>query len=332
MHFLSEYSLFLLKALTWVISVLVIVGGIFWIIEKAKRKEKVGKLTIQKMNDKYKDYAQIIDQASQTKFEKKSAKKAQKKVKADNKHSKNRLFLLDFQGDIKASTVNSLREEITAVLLGKKEGDEVLLCIDSPGGMVHAYGLAAAQIQRLKDEKIPVTIAVDKMAASGGYLMACLADKIIAAPFAVVGSIGVIAQLPNFNLWLKNKDIQFEQIYAGQYKRTLSLFGENTPEGRQKLQEEINDAHELFKAFIEQYRPKVNIEQVATGEHWFATQAVKLNLVDDIMTSDSYLLAAKNTRDIYHLKYELKKTLTQRISTTANLLVNKLWRLQQASY
>jgi serine protease SohB len=334
MHFLSEFGLFLAKAITLVIAILVIAGGIFWIASKTRKKEKAGKLTIQNMNDKYKDYEETVNHITQTKFEKKLYKKAQKKAhsQSDHKTSRNRLFVVDFQGDIKASSVNALREEITAIILSKKPDDEVLLCVDSPGGMVNAYGLAAAQIQRLKDEKIKLTISVDKMAASGGYMMACVADRIIAAPFAIVGSIGVIAQLPNFHQWLKKKDIQFEQIYAGQFKRTLTLFGENTPEGRQKLQEEINDAHELFKAFIEKYRPNVNINQVATGEHWFATQALALNLLDEIMTSDSFLLAAKATHDIYQVKYELKKTFAQRISATANMLVNKFWRMQQASY
>ena len=334
MHFLSEFGLFLAKAITLVIAILVIAGGIFWIASKTRKKEKAGKLTIQNMNDKYKDYEETVNHTTQTKFEKKLYKKAQKKARSQSNHknSRNRIFLVDFQGDIKASSVNSLREEITAIILSKKPGDEVLLCVDSPGGMVNAYGLAAAQIQRLKDEKIKLTISVDKMAASGGYMMACVADHIIAAPFAIVGSIGVIAQLPNFHQWLKKKDIQFEQIYAGQFKRTLTLFGENTPEGRQKLQEEINDAHELFKDFIEKYRPKININQVATGEHWFATQALELNLLDEIMTSDNFLLAAKATHDIYQVKYEQRKTFAQRISATANILINKFWRLQQASY
>ncbi len=334
MHFLSEYGLFLAKAITLVIAILVAAGGIFWIASQTKKKEKAGKLTIQNMNDKYKGYEEIINHTTQTKFEKKLYQKAQKKARSQSNHknSRDRLFLLDFQGDIKASSVNALREEITAIILSKKPGDEVLLCVDSPGGLVNAYGLAAAQIQRLKDEKIKLTISVDKMAASGGYMMACVADHIIAAPFAIVGSIGVIAQLPNFHQWLKKKDIQFEQIYAGQFKRTLTLFGENTPEGRQKLQEEINDAHELFKTFIERYRPKVNINQVATGEHWFATQALELNLLDEIMTSDNFLLAARTTHDIYQVKYEQRKTFTQRIGATANMLINKLWRMQQAGY
>ncbi len=331
MHFLSDYGLFLIKVITVVVAILIIVGGLALIATLAKNKEKAGKLTVQKINDKYKDYQKTIDHIAQTKSEKKSAKKSQKShAKLKSKDSRKRLFLLGFNGDIKASAVNSLREEITAILLSQKVGDEVLLCVDSGGGLVHSYGLAAAQIQRLKDAKIKTTIAVDKIAASGGYLMACLADHLIAAPFAIIGSIGVIAQLPNFHRWLEKKEIDFEQISAGQYKRTLTMFGKNTPEGRQKLQEEINDAHQLFKAFIERYRPKVNIEQVATGEHWFGTRALELKLVDGITTSDDFLQSAKDHYDIYQIKYEFKKTFSQRLSTTANALINKFLRLEQS--
>lgn len=333
MQFFAEYGIFLAKLFTVVLGILVVVAGILLIVGRIKEKEKSGKLVIQKINEHYKNYQSIIDAATQTKAEKKLAKKAQKiAAKAEQSSVRQRLFLLSFNGDIKASAVNSLREEVTAILLSKKPEDEVLLCIDSPGGMVHTYGLAAAQIQRLKDANLKITVAVDKMAASGGYLMACLADHLIAAPFAIIGSIGVIAQLPNFHRWLEKKDIDFEQISAGQFKRTLTLFGKNTPEGRQKLQEEINDAHDLFKAFIERYRPRVDIEQVATGEHWFGTRALELKLIDEVQTSDDYLLATRSHRDIYQVKYELKKTFTQRIGATASTLANKFWRLEQVSF
>ncbi len=320
MHFLNEYILFLAKSLTFVFAVLLILGGIIIIFSKTKEKDKAGKLTIQKLNHQYDDYLSVVQEATLTKSAIKQNKKNQK---TKNKASKKRLFLLCFDGDIKASTVNSLREEITAIILSKDPQDEVLLKIDSPGGMVHAYGLAAAQIQRLKDAKIKLTVAVDKVAASGGYLMACLADHIISAPFAIIGSIGVIAQLPNFNRWLEKNDIDFEQISAGQYKRTLSLFGKNTPEGRNKMQEEVDQAHEIFKNFINSYRSKVNINEVSTGEHWFGSRALELNLVDEIKTSDEYLLARKEAYDIYQVKYLVKKKLSERIGAGFNLLINK---------
>lgn len=328
MHWVSDYTLFLIKMISVVIAILILVAGIVIIIAKEKNKEKCGKLNIYKMNEKYQNYKEIMENALLNKAEKKSAKKALKnEMKALEKSIRPKLFVLEFSGDIKASAVNSLREEITAVLLTAKPEDQILLNVESPGGLVHAYGLAAAQLQRIKDAKIKLVVAVDKIAASGGYLMACLADYLIAAPFAVIGSIGVIAQLPNFHRWLEKNDIDFEQIYAGQYKRTLNIFGKNTPEGRQKLQEEINEAHELFKSFISRYRPQVKIDQIATGEHWFAIRAQELQLLDEIKTSDDYLLTAKNTHDIFQVKYEIKKTLNQKISAAANVLLSKMLSL-----
>jgi serine protease SohB len=325
MHWVSDYTLFLIKTITVIIALLILAAGIAITIAKGKNKEKCGKLTIHKINEKYQNYQEIMEEALLNKAEKKSAKKALKKqMKELEKSVRPKLFVLEFSGDIKASAVNSLREEITALLLTAKPEDQVLLMVESPGGLVHAYGLAAAQIQRIKDAKIKLVIAVDKIAASGGYLIACLADYLIAAPFAVIGSIGVIAQLPNFHRWLEKKDIDFEQIYAGQYKRTLNIFGKNTPEGREKLQEEINDAHELFKSFITRYRPQVTINQVATGEHWYGVRALELKLLDEIKTSDDYLLTAKNTHDLFQIKYEVKKTLNQKIGAAANLLLSKL--------
>jgi len=329
MNFLIEYGLFLAEAATVVLAILIVAAGILVIVAKSKEKDKAGKLIIQKINDKYKNYQEIINEIAQPKAEKRVAKKMQKKKdKLIAGQTRKRLFLLGFTGDMKATAVQSLREEITAILLIKKPDDEVLLCVESPGGLVHGYGLAAAQLQRLKHAQVKITVAIDKVAASGGYLIACVADQLIAAPFAVVGSIGVIAQLPNFHRWLEKKDIDFEQIYAGQYKRTLSLFGKNTSEGRKKMQEEINEAHELFKEFIERYRPQVDIAQIATGEHWFATHALALKLIDGIQTSDDFLLAAKENYDIYQVKYEFKKTLNQRFSAAANALINHFVRYE----
>ncbi len=315
MHFLSEYGLFLAKILTALILIFLFVLGIILIIaaSKSNRKEKNGRLTIQSLNEKYLNYQKCVNEATHVK-EKKNKIKKKKSVT-----EKKRLFVLHFSGDIKASTVPSLREEVTAILVSRKEGDEVLLCIESPGGVVPGYGLAAAQLERFKAAKIKLTIAIDKVAASGGYLMACLADHLISAPLAIVGSIGVIAQLPNFNRWLSKNEIDFEQIQAGQYKRTLTLFGKNTSEARQKMQEEVNEAHDLFKKHIMAYRPVVNIEQVATGEYWYGSRALELNLVDEIKTSDDFLLAVREQFDIYLLKYEVKKNLLQQITTQAQL-------------
>lgn len=323
MHFLSEYGLYLAKLITLVATILIIIGGIAAIVAKAKDKDKdKGKLIVTKLNEKYNELANTIQQHTLTKTalqqEKKEQKAREKKAKAE---TKNRIFVIDFEGDIKASAVTTLREEITALLLTTKPDDEVLVRLNSAGGIINAYGLAASQLQRLKEAKIKLIIAVDKIAASGGYMMACIADHIIAAPFSIVGSIGVVSQLPNFHRFLKKKYIDFEQITAGEYKRTLSLFGENTNKGRAKMQEEVEDAHELFKSFIQEHRPQVDLTKISTGEHWFAARAVDLKLIDKLQTSDDYLLAAKDRLDIYEIQYKIKKPLSKRLSIGfANLL------------
>ena len=227
--------------------------------------------------------------------------------------SRARLFVIDFDGDIRASATDAFAKEITAILQIAEPEDEVVVRLESPGGVVHGYGLAASQLDRIKKKHIQLTVAVDKVAASGGYMMACLADKIISAPFAILGSIGVLAQMPNFHRLLKKHDIDYEVLTAGEYKRTLTMFGENNEKGREKFMEELEETHALFKDHVSTYRPKVDIEQIATGEHWYGRQAVELKLVDELMTSDEYLISKSATTDIYHIAYEEKKPLLERL-------------------
>jgi serine protease SohB len=233
------------------------------------------------------------------------------------------LFVLDFKGDIRASATASLREEVSALLAVALDQDQVLLRLENPGGMVHEHGLAASQLVRIKQRGLRLLVAVDKVAASGGYLMACVADHIIAAPFAVVGSIGVLAQMPNFNRLLEDKGIDFEQLTAGRYKRTLTLFGKNTEEGREKLQEELEDVHELFKGQIQAYRPQVDIQTIATGEHWYGLRALDLKLVDEVRTSDDFLLAAAKERDLYHLSYKRRRSFPERLMGGVETLLSR---------
>ncbi|NJN48183.1 MAG: protease SohB, partial [Candidatus Competibacteraceae bacterium] len=195
--------------------------------------------------------------------------------------------------------------------------DEVVVRLESAGGLVHAYGLAASQLARIKERKIGLTVAVDKVAASGGYLMACVADRIMTAPFAVVGSIGVVSQLPNFNRLLKKHDIDFELLTAGEYKRTMTLFGENTDKARLKFQEELEETHRLFKEFLRTYRSQLDLDRVATGEHWYGTQALELKLVDELRTSDDFLLEASKDAALYEVTYASHKPLLTRLSNLA---------------
>ncbi|MBN1684780.1 MAG: protease SohB [Gammaproteobacteria bacterium] len=326
---LMQFGVFLLEAIVIVIAILVIVAGIVAILSRVKEKKK-GKITLRKLNEYYDELEDELNQEVLSKEDykaflkaKKELKKAEKKEQSETKKQskkkkalnlkKDRIFVINFDGDIKASAVDSLREEVTSVIKIARPSDEVMIRLESGGGLVHSYGLAASQLQRIKDQGLRLTISVDKVAASGGYMMACVADQILAAPFAVVGSIGVIAQLPNFNRLLKKHHIDFEQIQAGQYKRTLSLFGENTRDGRAKLQEEIEETHELFKDYVKQHRPKVDIKKLATGEHWYGKHALQLKLVDKLMTSDDYLLESSKDREIFEIKYTIKKKWTEQI-------------------
>lgn len=328
LNFLAAYGLFLAKAFTIVIAILIVVGGIISLASKGKNKPRE-KILIVKLNEKYQNMRQALNYETLSKSElKKITKKEKKEEKAKQKNASvkapYRLFVLEFDGDIKASAVENLREEITAILTVATPKDEVLVKVESGGGMVHSYGLAASQLKRIRERRIPLIVAVDKVAASGGYMMASVADRIIAAPFAVIGSIGVIAQLPNFHRWLKKHDIDFEQILAGQYKRTLTLFGENTTEGRQKLKEEIEQTHELFKNFVAEHRPIVDINSLATGETWYGTKAKELRLIDDLVTSDDYLLNASNKANLYKVTYVIKKTIAEKITGTTQTMIDKV--------
>jgi serine protease SohB len=256
--------------------------------------------------------------AKAKKAEHKQKDKAAKKGKAPRP----RTFVLDFDGDIRASAVESLREEISAVVQVAKPQDEVLLRLESPGGMVHTYGLAASQLRRLRTAGIRLTAAVDEVAASGGYMMACVADQIIAAPFAVIGSIGVVAQIPNFNRLLKEHNIDFELHTAGEYKRTLTLFGENTEAAREKFREELESTHKLFKGFVTDNRPQLDIDRVATGEHWYGSRALELKLIDAMQTSDDYLLAASKERDIFEVHFKRRKAFPERLAQSVRMAMN----------
>ena len=334
MEFLFEYLMFLAQAATVVVALLIVISSLASLSSRGQPKSSEGRLTIHKLNDhirdlKYSLESSVIDsdlvkkarkqEAKEESKKNKRAKKEQKKAlrdanAEDENENKNldgapkRAFVVLFEGDVKASSLDNLRLEITAILTLANEADEVVVCIESPGGMVHSYGLAASQLERIKAKGIPLTVAVDKVAASGGYLMASVADKIIAAPFALLGSIGVVAQIPNVHKLLKKNDVDVELLTAGKYKRTLSIFGENTDEGRQKFIEEIEDVHLLFQEFVTSNRPGLDIEEVSTGEAWYGKRALDLNLVDQLLTSDEYIVDLCAERSVYQVEWEINKS------------------------
>lgn len=320
-----EYGLFLAKVVTFVIAFMVIIGFLVASAQREKGKDK-GKIQVTRLNDRLDEMcqtlkAEVVDEKI-LKEEDKKAKKAEKLARKQEKktgeqRTKKRVYVLDFQGDIKASATEELRESITAVLSIAQPTDEVVVRLESPGGLVHGYGLAASQLARITQKQIPLTVCVDKVAASGGYMMACVADKIVAAPFAVLGSIGVVAQLPNFNKVLKKHDVDYEIFTAGEYKRTVTMLGENTEKGRRKFMEDLEETHVLFKEFVGEHRPKVNVDEVATGEIWFGRRALEKNLIDYISTSDEYLTALHPQADIVVVRFEHKKRIQERVGLAA---------------
>ncbi|QMV14932.1 putative protease SohB [Vibrio spartinae] len=329
LDFLLDYGLFLAKIATLVVALVVILVIVKSV--SAKSHGAKGELEIIDLTEQYKQTTHHLESylhddaylkarnKAEKKKEKAEHKSAEKEIKKAAKEGaleaqrESHLFVLDFHGSIDAKEVTSLREEVSAILAVAQSGDEVLLRLESGGGMVHGYGLAASQLDRLKSAGLPLTIAVDKVAASGGYMMACIADKLVAAPFAIVGSIGVIAQLPNFNKLLKKNNIEFEQLTAGEFKRTLTMFGENTDKARDKFKQELEETHVLFKHFIREHRASLDVDKVSTGEHWFGTQAKDLGLIDDIRTSDDLVTEACQQKKVLSVHYVQKKKLTEKL-------------------
>lgn len=308
MEFLSEYGLFLLKVVTMVIAILVVFAGLFSIGRKPKPK-----LAVVSLNENY-DYLKSL-------MHKEVLGEKKPKVKK-SKETKPTLYVIDFNGDIKASQVDQLREEVTSILCIAKPEDEVLVRLESPGGAVNGYGLAASQLQRIRDKNIPLTVSIDKVAASGGYLMACVANSIIAAPFAIIGSIGVVAQIPNFHRWLQKNNIDVELLTAGEYKRTLTLFGENTDKGRKKFQEDLEKIHTVFRDYVLANRNQLDMDKVATGEHWLAKDAFDLSLVDRLCTSDEYLIDKMPHYKAYKLTVQPKASLMNKLLKPAMSLLH----------
>jgi len=321
---LLQLTLFSAKSFILLIVILMLFIGIIAIATRGKQKLAKGKITIENLNENYLETKQELLQEILPKKKFKKFLKEQKILEKEKDKMTKNIFVINFHGDLKASAVANLREEVTAILNIASKEDEVVVRLNSAGGMVNTYGLAAAQLARIRQKNIPLTVIVDKIAASGGYLMACIANKILAAPFAIIGSIGVIVQLPNFHRLLKEKNIDFEQLTAGNYKRTLTMFGHNTEEGREKLKEEIEEIHHLFKDVIKEHRQQLDVDKVATGEHWLAAQALTLNLVDELMTSDDYLLKKSQDHHLYEIAFHAKKSLGERLSASAQALKSDL--------
>jgi len=325
MELLQDYGLFLAKTLTLLVALGV---GIAMVAGAGRGRGRAREhLEVEPLNRRYRDMARRIDHGLAPR---RRRLRALRERRGDERGPKRgqarlpRLFVLDFEGDLRASAADSLREEVSAILATARSDDEVLLRLESPGGTVPGYGLAASQLARLRKRGIRLTVSVDRVAASGGYLMACVADRIVAAPFAVIGSIGVVGQVPNFRGLLRRHDIDFELHTAGEHKRTLTLFGENTDEGRAKFRESLQEVHDLFKGHIARHRPKLDLQRVATGEHWLGERALELGLVDDLGTSDDILLERRERMDLVALRYRRQQPFSRRLALTLESLAARL--------
>jgi len=321
---LVAYGFFLLKVITVLLVILIPILMISSSTKHRKETDK-GRIIVKNLSDKLEEIGVTLksaemDPKAYKSFLKERNKKKKKEVKGKPKEI---VYVLDFKGDIQASAVGKLKQEINAIIASQVKCKEVVIKVESGGGSAYAYGLCAAELKRLVDNKIKLTVCIDKMAASGGYLMSCVATKIVAAPWAIVGSIGVIAQLPNFHRLLKKLDIDIEMHTAGKFKRTLTTLGKNTKQGREKFISELEDLHVVFKDFVQENRSKIQVAKVSTGEVWQGDKAKKLGLIDEIGTSDDYLLKLASKFKLLEIQYFEKKPFTARIGAAVEVVVEK---------
>ena len=325
MEYISSYGLFLAKAVTIIVFIWVVLSMLLSLAHKQHEQDQI---EIKNLNSKFEQTKLQMQQQLLSKKESKEllkqSKKEHKKKRKGLAGERKRVFVLNFVGNIKASAVKHLRKEITALLSVATSDDEIVVCLENSGGLVHEHGFAASQLQRIRQRDIPLTVAVDKVAASGGYMMACVANRIVAAPFSIIGSVGVLAQLPNFNRLLEKHGIDFEQVKAGELKRTLTMFGKNTDEDRARLTEQMEETHELFKEFIAEQRSVVDVQAIATGEHWLGKRALELKLIDELITSDDYLLRQSEHADIYEVKHVAPKTISEKLSGSVQSAFEKV--------
>lgn len=347
MDTLVDLVIFLARVVILAVAFVAVFTAIMAAGMRAKRQAARGNIVVTHLNREFDRMRDALRQQVYDRFSfralkkqekrKRKAERLEKKKQAGQQKRDRSVFVINFKGDIAASQVDSLRQEVSAVLTLADRGDEVILRLESPGGMVNGYGLTASQLQRFRQREIPLTICVDKMAASGGYMMACLADRLVAAPFAILGSIGVLMQVPNFHRVLKNHDVDFEMVTAGEFKRTLTLFGETTQKARNKVQEDVEEVHGLFKHWVNEYRPALDIDSVATGETWFGSQALDNHLADELGTSDDVIMKACEDADVYEVRYEQRRNLGERIGKNVSTTVEKtalnwIQRLRESRY
>jgi serine protease SohB len=328
MEFLHDYAMFLAKGLTIVVMTVVVLAALSAASQRSRGRGEE-QLTVKHLNQRYRNMERALRLRvlgwRALRRHTKEYQRQKKRAARKRPEEETRIYVLRFHGDIRATRVENLREEVSAILTLARPGtDRIVLCLESGGGLVPSYGLAAAQLARLRETGLDLTVAVDRVAASGGYLMAAVANRITAAPFAVVGSIGVVAQIPNIHRLLKRHDVDIELLTAGQHKRTLTILGKNTPEGRAKFQEELEETHGLFKAYLQRFRPQLDLERLATGEHWYGEQALALKLVDELRTSDDLLMALAREHELYEVTFNRRQPMSRRIGIAFEAALERL--------
>lgn len=332
MEFIWELAGFAAKSLFMLVLVVAGAALIAAIIQGAVRRSRpkeLGRIHLTCLNDHYQNIRRNIEDYI---LDKKTRKQKEKEQKKADKSPQDRpkIWTFVFDGDLAATQVNELREQVTATLsVANPDRDEVVVLLESPGGVMQNYGLAASQLVRLRDAGVPITVCIDKVAASGGYMMAAVANRIVAAPFAIVGSIGVLAMVPNIHRLLKKYDVDYMELTAGKYKRTISYMGEITEDGLEHFHEELETSHALFKRFIGRYRTQLDVEQIATGEHWFGEDAVAVKLIDELGTSDDYLMQRADKADIYRIDFEVPRSVKEKfagvLSESGDRLLLRWW-------
>ena len=336
MEWLAEYGLFLAKAATLVVAV----GLAAALVAGAARQTRAGRRRIAPpevvpLNREYRRMAAAFESAALPRKAIRARRKADKaerkardreerrRLASGGEGGRRRVFVIDFKGDLRASGVDALREEVTLVLAVATDRDEVVVRLENSGGAAHGHGLGASQLARIRERGIALTVTVDRVAASGGYMMACVANRILAAPFAIVGSIGAFAAIPNLHRLLEGRGVDVEQFQAGEYKLTVTMLGKNTDAGREKFQDQLDNIHKLFREFVAEYRPSLDVERVGTGEYWHGRDALDLNLVDELRTSDDYLYAASREADLYRIRGAGRPRLRHRLAELAELAVDR---------
>lgn len=331
MQSFSDWIQFIVSSAVVVLFLLILLGIIILILKRTKKHEK-SHISVEHLNKTWRKQKEDIQKEILTEKELADVIKQDKKTKKEESTDasteiRQRVFVIDFDGDLMASACASLRDLVSTIISIARTNDEVVVRLESPGGVVHGYGLAASQLARLTERKIHLTVCVDKVAASGGYMMACVANKIVAAPFSMIGSIGVLSSTPNFNRLLKKHDVDFIEQTAGEYKRTVTLFGEVSESKKARHQQELDVIHGLFKEHVARHRPQLNINEVSTGEVWLGRLALDHGLVDALQTSDDLLLALGEKSDVYLLKTEQEVNWKARLMKQFFSSAKKFWTI-----